>query len=615
MLPLAPIPDLSNLTGAAQAWFAILVLLLGGRLILRGRGGFGLQLVVGWGALCLLMTAWGVVANGGLRLPALAFAVAALGGLIPGGRAGWRHDWSMAWRVLAVALPLLIVTADLQPSQIDVFAVMMPNSAYLFDHGAFPIQGGPPAHSDVPLAPYNKEFVALLGSLAGGGYAANAPSLFAVILHLAAALLLAQAVTRRGRPPGWAAAALGLGLSTLFDPAFAPRVAFSGLGEPHLAITLLFAGWLAGEVMAERAEGIRWPRALLPLALVLAAMVNVKQQGIGLLLSFLVAAILAGGLYRPGDWRGAARVFAVAALPALALYLAWRGHVLLRFPAGELKPLPPEQWAVANLVEILKGMGGVILSKQYYFGGVAAVIALALRPPAALSEPTKAVLRLMAAIFALYSAFLVLTYVVHFKTEHSYFRYNSHLSMLLGLGLVLAARDGLADRLARWRPWAGRAVVAVMLAAPLAGIHLLRYDLDRPQPQLRAAARALAGEIEDGARIAVILTDDNTMSAIAFESLLRFAAPRRPLVDLRISSVASAEALETARAEGRHRVFLSCTDGNPLGLPGNSAALLAWGEDGWRPVKLWTYPPYPARKWWNWAGYLASEPFCIRHKP
>lgn len=613
MLSLASIPDFSNLMGLVQACFAVVGMILAGRLILCGRGGFSLQLMAGWGALCLILTFWGIVSGLSLRIPTVAFAIFALGGV----RAGdWRKDWADAWRVLAMALPLLAATADMQLSQIDVFAVMVPNSAYLSDYGVFPSMVGPEAHSDVPLAPYNKEFVSLLGGMMGGGYAATAPSQFAVLLHLAAALLLARLVAGDKAVPSWGAAALGLALSTLFDPAFAPRVAFSGMGEPHLAITLLFAGWLAMRAMTEVAEGRTWPSVLLPLMLVLAVLVNIKQQGVGLLLAFLGGLLVAAALDQRVGLRTGLRIFGLCALPALVLYLSWRGYVLLRFPGGELKPLPRDEWALANLLEILKGVGGVIISKQYYFGCVAAVLGLATLRPGFLSDRAMAVLRMTAVTFILYAAFLILTYVVHFRAEHSFFRYNSHLSLLVVLGLVLAGCDYLASRPPiRHLVFLGRAVVVIMLVAPVAGIHLLRYDLDRPQPQLRAAARVLAQEISDGERIAVILSNDNGMSAIAFDSLLRFAPPRRSLVDMTISVTADPAVFARAVAEGRRLVFLSCTNDTGLAdLPPDAAVLFAWSDGVWKPVRSWTYPSVPPKRWWNWAGYLASEPFCLKSR-
>jgi hypothetical protein len=57
--------------------------------------------------------------------------------------------------MLLVAAPLLWVMADLAPSQSDNLAVMLPNTAYLFDWGHYPTQDGPPVYTDVPVALYN----------------------------------------------------------------------------------------------------------------------------------------------------------------------------------------------------------------------------------------------------------------------------------------------------------------------------------------------------------------------------------------------------------------------------------------------------------------------------
>jgi len=57
---------------------------------------------------------------------------------------------------------------------------MLPNAGYLYDHAAFPSVAGPPSFSELPVATYNTEFVPFLGSLFGGGFAANALSLFTV---------------------------------------------------------------------------------------------------------------------------------------------------------------------------------------------------------------------------------------------------------------------------------------------------------------------------------------------------------------------------------------------------------------------------------------------------
>jgi hypothetical protein len=559
-------------------------------------------------------TLWGVALPVSLRVPAAGMIVLALAGLVVRRDGSGRGDLGEIGRMVALALPLLWVMADVLPSQPDALLAFVPKAAYLWDYGHFPVQAGPPVFTDVPVAPYSTELVSLLGSLAGGGFAANGPALFTVLLHLAAGLMLARALAG-DRRPGWVLTAVGLALATGLNPGFVPRVSFAGYGEAPLAVALLVAGWLTVRVMDDLAAGIRWPQGLLPLALTLAVMIGIKQQAAGLMVAYgggVVAALMCAPRIGAG---AAARTFAVVALPAGVLFLAWRGYVAAAYPDGELKALPLSQWVWGALPGILHDMGRVVVHQPAYFLAVAAVALLLLRPPRGLADGTRRVLVLTAVAFVLYNGFLLLTFVGHFREEHSFFRYNSHLSLLVVLGLALAARDALAARsggLGRVHRLGGRLAVAAMLAAPLAAAPLLRFDRDMPQPRLRLVARDLAGELQPDARIALILPGDNGSVADQLGALLRFAPPRRPRLDLWTSAAAAPSALPRAVAAGYRTALLSCTDGSGLDLPADAAALLAWTGDAWVPVRVWPYPPLPKRTWWNWTGMLAGEPFCIR---
>jgi hypothetical protein len=104
-----------------------------------------------------------------------------------------------------------------------------------------------------------------------------------------------------------------------------------------------------------------------------------------------------------------------------------------------------------------------------------------------------------AVLFVLYNIFIFTTYIAVFPTEmsgaaHSYFRYNTQLSLVLVLALALTARDlGAAARI--WeRPLraANAAFLGLALLAPVAFAKRLRFDLDMPQPlvwDLAAAGR------------------------------------------------------------------------------------------------------------------------------
>ena len=609
---------LGSLTGLWQIAFAMVVMTLAGRLALPGRPGLGLQVMAGWGMTCLLLTLWGVTLPLSLRIPAWGLVMAAGAALVLTRRQPWREDLAEAGRLLALAVPLLAVMAPMEPSQLDVFALILPNSAYLVDHGIFPTALGPAAFSDAPVAPYNTEIVPFLGSLAGGGFAPNGIALFTVALHLPAAWLLDRALAD-GERPGWGMAAFGLLLTTGFNPGFVPRVSFAGYGEAPLAIALLFAVWLAAEVLEAMSKGENWPPALLPLALVLAALIAVKQQSVGLFLSLAGAGLVAlTNLPKARRWPGL-RALALAALPAILLYLAWRGHVVWRFPAGELQSDTAGAWRDARLAEILRDMAWVAGNKLFLFAPLLLVLGLAVRPPAALVPKTRLVLRLTAATSLLFTLFLLATYLLHFGREHSFFRYSTQLSLAVILALILAARDSASGRRplsARWRRGLAVAAVALILAVPPAASILLRFDRDMPQPLLRFVARTLATEVSPDDRLALILPGDNTTSGMALESLLRFTHPRRPGLVLSHYSHYAPGLLDKIAAEGVGIALLSCSDAAPeLGLPPHSVALLRRQGEVWAVSGHWTYPPTKKRGKWGWTNFIAEEPFCLGVAP
>jgi hypothetical protein len=598
----------ADLTGLGQIAAALAVLTLSGRFVTRGRGGPGLQCLVGWGVLCLVLTVWGVLLPLPLSIPAFDFALLALPGAVV--RRNFRDDAAAIGRVVVLALPIIAVTATIEASQPDIFLNLLPNLAYLVDHGVFPAAAGAPSYSFLPVAPYNTQFVPFLGALVGGGLAANGLALFTVALHLVAGAIFAHALGGTGRAR-WAVTALGLLLATLLNPGFVPRVSFAGYGEAPLAVTLLGAAYLALRVMEDLAGGRRWPPALAGMALVLAAMVNAKQQGIGLLLSAIVASILVAGLDPRLGWRLGITRFGAAALPALLLYGVWRFYVLREFADGELKPLPFAEWQWGNLPAIFASMLKVVIEKPFFYAGVLAVLTwLAYRLRRGAGGPVTRALGLAAAVFAAYNCFLILTYIGHFPgvmslEAHSYFRYNTHLALLVVLALALASREAALPGLAAWRRPAAAAAIATILLAPVAFAQRLRFDQEPPQPLIRALAKDLAPLLGPRDRLALLLPGDNGSTGAMLSGVLRYAPPRRAALDLRLFPTGDPA---IAAAAGYRLAFLSCTDGNALGLPGHAAALLALGDSGWHSVALWPYPEVSAKPRWN--QNLAGAPLC-----
>jgi len=232
-------------------------------------------------------------------------------------------------------------------------------------------------------------------------------------------------------------------------------------------------------------------------------------------------------------------------------------------------------------------------------------------------DATTHVLGLGATVFVLYNGFLVLTYIGHFPgvmslEAHSYFRYTTQLTLLVLLGLALAAREAISARPAFWdrRRLAGGIAVVAALALPIGFAKRLRFDQEPPQPLIWSLAERLAPHLAPDDRLALLLPGDNSSTGTMLSDALRFTPPRRPGLDLR--EFTSGDPAEAAAA-GYRLAFLSCTDGNNLGLPSHAAALLSFGDSGWQVAQLWPYPDGPDKARWN--QNLSGAPLCHAGTP
>ena len=211
-------------------------------------------------------------------------------------------------RLLLLSLPTWLVVLPLRPAEIDTWLNLLPNAAYLYDHGMLPTDARPPSYSFLPAAPYNTQFVAYVASVVSGSFADAAMALFNVALLCASGLLLARAIAG-----AWCCALL----AGLRDGAVAGDPTQSGLRAACLLRVLrrgharrhhMFAVWVAVDMVADLARGTVWPRATTALALIMAALVNIKQSGVGELLSvglpLLAVALVHPRIPRPPRRRG-----------------------------------------------------------------------------------------------------------------------------------------------------------------------------------------------------------------------------------------------------------------------------------------------------------------------
>ena len=604
------LPELHDFVGVAITWGLGLVLAFAGT-GLAGRGlGVECRMLAAWGALCIVLTLWGVLVPASLRWPAVAFIVAAAASqLIPGTRLR-SSDWQALGRMLALTLPLWIIMAPIRPSQPDTFAYLLPNAGYLVDYARLPTSSLPPSASVLPASPYNGLFLTFLGSLVDRDYPPAGLSLVNVLLQLTAGLGLARALALRSATsdgaPSWPLTGLGFLLATLLNPGFVPRLDFSGYAEAALAVTALFAAWLFVVGQGELAAGRR-PAQLMPLCLILVAMVNAKQSGIGLVAALAGAALATGWAERAVSRPTLIRLTVLAVLPALLLYGLWR-YYASHAGVAELTPLPVAEWNWSTLPTTLRSIGRIIAEKPVYFGLV--VLAFASLPPFLRRygwTPTTRLLALHAAAFVLYNLYLMAAYIAHFPGEmsteaHSYFRYNTQLALVLVLALAFVVRDLVAESqpLRRFRRRMGAAVVILALLAPIGFAYRLRFDLVMPQPLVWDLAQSIKPRLKDGDRLALLLPGDNGSLAEMLSGVLTDVAPRRRLDLLERQTADDATLAEAARL-GYSLALISCTDAN-------AAALLERGPEGWQQRASWPYPPNaPAQRWQR---ILAWPPLC-----
>jgi hypothetical protein len=609
------VPTLADLAGWGGALFAALALMGVGRLVSGGAARPEAALIAGWGAAALALTLWGVATPSSLRPAAIAVAALGLAALLVPRLRLSRAEWQGLARLAVVALPLLAVLASARPSQPDTFLNLLPNAAYLWDHASFPALDRAPAHSYLPAAPYNLQLAAFIAALVTPGFPQNGLIAVDVVLLLAAAMLLARLCAGAGEDdrsaPSWGACALGLLLATAFNPGFAPRFFLAGYSEPAVTVALVFATMFAARACARLEAG---QRALVPLALLalaLAALVNIKQDAVALALAVVVTAAFVA---RKGPAPGRAVVrLAAAALPAAALYLAWRWYVLTHIPAGELTVLPLTQWQPGALGIILLSMLGIATRHGLFYAVLAATIAAAAQRARRGRRDLAARMGvLLAGLFLIYSAALVAAYVALFpgamgSDAHSYFRYSTHLSLVMMAALVLLARERVSAWAGQVR-WAPAILVAVMLLSPVAFLGLLRFDLEPPALRVWRLAAQFAPGLGAGERVALIVPGDTGSVGTMLATVLRTAPPRRPDLDLDIVETLAPDTLDRLAAQGVRFAILSCAPPGYALAPPGSAALLERDGRGWHAAELIRYAP--ARPG-HWSHVLAYAPLCL----
>jgi hypothetical protein len=231
-------------------------------------------------------------------------------------------------------------------------------------------------------------------------------------------------------------------------------------------------------------------------------------------------------------------------------------------------------------------------------------------------------LAMIGGVIVLFNGFLLFTYVAHFPAvwalgAHSYFRYNTQVSLLVMLGLVVALRPWLAHWLAGREQFTHKGSVAAVAAAlllPVIGAPLLRFDRDPPQPALRRLGNAAATYLQSGDRLALLLphdTDDSVGSYL--RGVLLFTEPRRLGLDFRTETEVTPATLGAVAAAGYGLALVTCAPPGFADAPAGDAALLRNTPTGWHTMQSWSRPEDITQR--SFAGMLARGPLCAGPRP
>lgn len=587
-----------------------------GRVIGARRWGLETQLGVGWGAVVLLLYLWGIATDTTLAIPAVGIALIGFAGvLLPGSRLE-PAEWRSLGRMALLLLPLLLVLLTLRPTLPDTMYNLLPNAEYLYDFGTLPRSDAARTISIFPGLPYNTQFIGYLSGWFRASYPTAAMPYFSIVVQVMVALLIARLLSD-GAEPGWRASAWGLILATAANPGFRPDLNLSDYGEPTSQAMMAICGWQAALLLGDLGNGrYRWRDALL-LGLSLAALVNIRQSNVAMVASLFAGIAFVALFDRRIAKLQAARAIVIALVAPAGLYLVWRGYVLGHFEVGELKLLPFAEWQFAQIPDILHGMLDQIRKRAtlfvIYAGVLVAGIAFLRRREFGLGTT---LLALSCIAILLYNSFLVFTYISHFPVQdgdeaHSYFRYNTHLSMLVALTVIVGAQQA-------WGRWVGKPLgaritltivaVAALALAPFGFLRQVRYDLQMPRTTIWTLAKQAAERIGDDDSLGLVLPGDNGAVTLTFRGVLALTEPRRSGVDLGTRFTLDQGVLADLRAKGYTKILVSCLPAGLVDGPVGHPVFLTGSGDGWKVEDLGAYPA--PRKGEYWQPGLSRTPFC-----
>ncbi|MDE1905643.1 MAG: hypothetical protein KGH75_04250 [Rhodospirillales bacterium] len=510
------------------ARFALVVVLTSGIGFLAGARRAETALFTGWGIACLAFVTVGCLTSIGLAPVALVLAVLGAAGLFLRLRSRAEVPDGMAWRVLALGAPTLLILLSLRTTGYDDFSFWAPNLVALCVNGHFPELNEPFGASFMSAYPRGVAFSGYATYLLGPDSSpAGMIRLLAtgpwwnMLLLLAAAAALANNLLRRfGEAVGprgtWALAAFGILLESFLNPGFISKMTLTNMGDSASGSGLAMLTALLFELPGSR----RGPRIVIEMACTAAAVVFVRQDNLALLFIWAFGAALGLLLWGgTGRWQRLGWLV-MAALPAFLIWLIWTHYTAVQIPGGAHSLLPLKSWHWADYPATLRSAARVLVSKSVYtllaIGfGVAFLVLLVLRRP----KETASRLLLTATTTLVFgnAAFIMFTYLatsfteVEVRTAVTFWRFLAQTAPAEMVALACLLPLTFLGWLKR------RAVVAALcLPAALLPVVLLptpftfRTDLRFQVPPFLRIGEDLAGMLPAGAKLLLIDNSDGS---------------------------------------------------------------------------------------------------------
>ncbi len=549
------VPSLSRLIA--------LLLTLGVAAVCIGLGQFvgarrpAIALVAGWGLACIGFVVAGALFGASLSITAAALGMVGLAGLALIAQGSFEEDsWRSTFRVLALAVPFLLIAAANAPSSPEGFSTWLPNIDYLYRHDHFPSTAVPSYGSERPGVPYAMAYIGYAVSLVIGHVADTAGIVWNALLLVAVGTLCADIVASQIRrrqnekldrelepAEEWGVAGIGLLAATMFNPSFVPRFFLSNdvdgaVGSVTAVAVAAVMLWLSAETRKTRDERLMLVAAV---GFCCAAMVQLRQDGLTLFALVFIAAVAATPLERLVGRRVSPMMLLLMLPPPLLAALVWREYQVFQIPDEALAVLNPVDWHWKELPATAWSMLWVALGKIGYTGLMVLLIgfALAIADAPEMFTPFQRTGVVMGAVLGVAKlATLVVLYLVGDYTAEQaaaaadFWRYL----VQIGPALVVAAIPLIPPRLWAMQP-AGRLLCAaapvLMLVLPLVSVRYLRVDQPRVShtPYLVGVAHDIAGLIGPAPQITLVDPDDpdgNLDSLMVIRYELEIAPNRRP---------------------------------------------------------------------------------------